>query len=301
MENSMSIVEVKASDFGLEESKAKEIELGFSPSILALNDLKPEFDAVCQKDICEKTCKEAKELRLKFVKVRTSTAKIHKSLKEFYLAGGRFVDAWKNKQLAISEQVEGKLEEIETHFERIEKAKKEARRSERIAKLATIGNDGAGFELLEMPDNVFESLFAGLELKKKQDEEEAELMRIAEERISREKQEEQERIIAENARLKKEQEEKEKAFAEERAKADAEKAKLEAEIAKQKAEAAKKEAEERAKADAEKKAKKALAKAGDKEKIRAFFADLKEQPNIADEDIKAKFDLIISEINLICQ
>jgi len=40
-----------------------------------------------------------KELRLKYMKIRTATLDIHKKQKAFYLAGGRFVDGWMNASL----------------------------------------------------------------------------------------------------------------------------------------------------------------------------------------------------------
>lgn len=292
----MNIVEVKAEEFGLEVEKAKEIELGFSPSIEKLNELKPAYDLIIQKEICPHVCDEAKELRLKFVKVRTETAKIHKAFKAFYLAGGRFVDAWKNKQTEISEQIENRLKEIEEHYERIELAKKQEQQKARLAQLSEIGHTGEGLDTLNMSDDLWVTVFAGLKsqfaqkLADEQAKREAEEKRIAEEKA------EQERIKEENARLKAEQIAKEKEIAEERAKAEAEKRKQEQEIARLKAEQAKKEAEERAKAEAEAKAKAELEKAGDKQKIKAYFADLKQPPFIKDVNLANKFLSIIKQI-----
>lgn len=285
----MNLVEVKAEEFGLDVEKAKEIELGFSPSITALNELKPEYDLIVQKAISPELCLQAGELRKKFVKVRTSTDKIHKSLKAFYLAGGRFVDAWKNKQLAISEQVENKLKEIEEHYIRIEQAKKEERAKERIAKLQAIENTGEGIDLLNMPDDMFATVLKGLEAQFKERKEadakaEAERIKLEQEKIAEEK-----RIREENARLRAEAEAKEKALAEERAKAEAERKKLEDEIRKQKEEQAKKEAEERAKAEA-------LAKAGDKEKIIAYFSVLGGKILVNDSELNRKYEHILKLI-----
>ena len=64
------------------------------------------------------------ELRAHYRKMRN---KIHKELKAFYLAGGRFVDGWKNAQLAASQGKEERLMSIKKHYENLEK--------ERIAKL----------------------------------------------------------------------------------------------------------------------------------------------------------------------
>jgi hypothetical protein len=47
------------------------------------------------------------------MKIRTATLDIHKKQKAFYLAGGKFVDGWKNAQHFASMGKEEKLEEIE--------------------------------------------------------------------------------------------------------------------------------------------------------------------------------------------
>lgn len=291
----MKIVEVKASDFGLEAEKAREIELGFSPSVEKLNELKPAYDLVIVKEISPEVCKEAKELRLKFVKVRTETAKIHKSFKAFYLAGGRFVDAWKNKQTEISEQVENRLKDIEEHYERIELAKKQEEQKHRLLKLSEIGHTGEGIDTLNMPSELWETVFAGLKSQYEEKIEAEKAIKEAEEKRIEEEKLEQERIKAENEKLKAKQLAKEKELAEERAKAEAERKKQEAEIAKLKAEQTKKEAEERAKAEA-------LLKAGDKEKIKAYFNYLPtEEICIDDNELKVKFATIMNLIKNITE
>lgn len=260
--NKMDLVEIKAEEYGLTSDKAKEVELGFSPSIEKLNELKPEYDLLIQKEISVDVCKEAKNLRLRFVKVRTGTEKIHKALKAFYLAGGRFVDAWKNKQMTISEEVEQKLKDIEEYYERIEIKKKEERKVLRLQELEKIEHTGEGLDILEMDDSLWAIVFTGLK-KEYLDRKEAEL-KTEEERIAKEKaeREAQERIRKENDRLKKEAEEKdrkakeereahEKAMAEVRAKAEAEKKKQEETIRKQKEETERKQKEIEAKAKAE--------------------------------------------------
>jgi len=256
----MEMVKVEAQDYGLEQDKAKEIEMGFTPAITALNELKPEFDLIIQQEISPELCLQAGELRKKFVKIRTNTASIHKSLKAFYLAGGRFVDAWKNKQLTISEQVEGKLKEIEEHYIRIEQAKKEERAKERLVKLQAIENTGEGIDVLNLPDELFATVLKGLETEykeRKQAEAQAEADRI---KAEQERIKEDQRIREENQKLKTEAEAKEKALAEERAKAEA------------------------------------LAKAGDKEKIIAYFSVLGEPIEIKDRQLNEKYITIIALI-----
>ena len=84
-------------------------------------ELEDQYNAITATEVMTpKVCEAAKELRLKYVKVRTGTAEIHKKAKAYYLAGGRFVDGWKNAQAFASQGKEEKLIEIEKHFERIE-------------------------------------------------------------------------------------------------------------------------------------------------------------------------------------
>ena len=124
------LVVLKAADYGLEETKAQEIQATFMPMLEKMTELEKEYNLIIQKDINEELCTEAKTLRLKYVKVRTGTADIHRKLKDFYLKGGRFVDGWKNAQIMASEGMESRLKEIENHYENIEK--------ERITKLQDI-------------------------------------------------------------------------------------------------------------------------------------------------------------------
>lgn len=127
----MVLIKINASDYGLEETKAKEIAELFKPMLDTMESFEDEFNDILKLPLSLETCGKAKELRLKYVKVRTGTSKIHKDLKQFYLQGGRFVDGFKNAQVFASNSKETKLMEIENHFEIKEKKRLE---DERIAK-----------------------------------------------------------------------------------------------------------------------------------------------------------------------
>lgn len=107
-------------DFGLEESSVATIEQAFQPKIIERDALVSSYDALITQELTTELCTDAHTLRLKLVKVRTGIADIHKTQKAFFLAAGRFVDAWKNKETLPIEQMEEKLSDIEKHFERIE-------------------------------------------------------------------------------------------------------------------------------------------------------------------------------------
>lgn len=296
------IAKVDPKEFGLEENQVSTIEQAFLPKIQERDGYLSIYGELIKKGITPQTEREAKELRLKLVKVRTGIAEIHKTQKAFFLAAGRFVDAWKNKETAPIEQMEETLQKIESYSENVRKekiAKLEVERKELVLKFSEVVPAGLGI----MEETVFNNYLLGLEIAynaKIEAEKKAEAERLAAidaERI------EQERIKAENERLRKETEEKEKQLAEERAKAEAERkaieekarkereaaeaeqmrllqierekhAKLEAELkAKRDAEIAeqqRKEAEEKARIEAEKKA----AKAPDKVKLRNYINSL---------------------------
>lgn len=101
--------------------------------------LEQEYQEVCQMDIEDPaTWKKARELRIKIRDNRTKGINVwHKSAKEFFLSGGRFVDAIKNLQSGINEKMEDMLDGVEKLEERRKQEAKEKLRKEREAE--TIG------------------------------------------------------------------------------------------------------------------------------------------------------------------
>lgn len=188
----MKLQKIKGSDYGLTETKAKEISKMFKPMLDEMESLENDFNHVMALKQSSERSAEAKELRLRYVKVRTGTAAIHKDLKAFYLQGGRFVDGWKNAQLMASQGNEEKLMDIEKHFENIEK--------ERIQKIAiergdqitqvTHENDEVYLpaDLGSMPDDVWANYYASIKATydaRVKAEEKAEEDKIEAERISK--------------------------------------------------------------------------------------------------------------------
>ena len=186
----MELVKVDPAEYGLEENKAKQISDMFKPMLDQMEDLETEFNAVVKMEINDDAVAAAKELRLKYVKVRTGTAKIHKELKSFYLQGGRFVDGWKNAQLMASQGNEEKLMAIEKHFENLERERIEKLNVERRElALKYVQSEQLIPEALgEMLDPVWENYLDGLKAnyearvaaEKKAEEERQELQRINE-------------------------------------------------------------------------------------------------------------------------
>ena len=227
---------IKAEDFGLEPAKVATIEQAFAPVIIERDALIQSYEAIVTKELTPSLANEAKTLRLKLVKVRTSIAATHKTQKEYSLTMGRFIDAWKNKETEPVSQMEAKLSEIETYFEKLESERLEAIKKDRIEKLSTVCDNASIFSVEIMTDEAFESLFEGQKLAKEardkaakeakeREEKEAEEKRLAE--IEAEKQREAQRL--ENERLKKEAQEREAQIEKERKENEAKAAKIKAE------------------------------------------------------------------------
>jgi colicin import membrane protein len=180
-----------------------------------------------------------KELRLKIVKNRTQgIEKWHKENKEFFLTGGRFVDAVKNKEVAENDRMESNLLEKEKHFENLEKARLKAVHEERVSKLLPFNYEIGNVDFSGMDENMFNAILTGAETNHK--------AKIEAERLAEEQRleairlaiEEKEKQRVEMERLKAENEAKEKQLEAERKEAEkirlAEKAKQDAILAEQK-------------------------------------------------------------------
>ena len=317
------IVKINASDYGIEETKAAEIEAMFLPMLSKMKELEKEFNNILKLPIEPETCKMAKDLRLAYVKTRTGTDEIHQKLKAFYLSGGRFVDAFKNTQAFASGEKESILKQIENHYEILEAEKKARLKEERTAKILPYMAEVNTFLLGEMTEEVWLWFFAGAKLEyetRVAAEKKAEENRIAKEKADAEARELQRleniRLIAEMKEKEREMEEKERlaeierkkqaaALAYQKAKADKERAELLAKAEKEKEERERivrqmeeqsakiekarkdtelqKQAEQKAKAQSEKKAK----LAPDKNKLLAFGQALNDIPRPEIKSVEA--------------
>ena len=157
------IVKINPAEFGLEESKAAQIEAQFKPMLEKMTELEKEYNeivALSEEDTS--AAERAKALRLKYVKVRTGTAEIHKNQKAFFLAGGRFVDGWKNAQLFASQGIEERLSLIENRAEIKEKERVAQVQKEREDALKAYGVENAEtLSLGLMSDQVWTNFLSG--------------------------------------------------------------------------------------------------------------------------------------------
>ena len=192
--------------FGIEPNKAQEMVSGLSTTIAERQVLKDAYIDVIQLEINAENLPIFKELRLKFVKIRTSIDKWHKANKAFYLAGGRFVDAIKNKEIAETEEIEAKLMEAEKFFENQEKQKAKVLNDLRISKISPWVENAEQMDFKEFSDEDFDDFVFG---KKVKHEQRLEAERLELETIANERKLEAERLEAqriENLRLKAEAE-----------------------------------------------------------------------------------------------
>lgn len=305
MENKQ-IVKIDPKEFGLEENKAQQIEAQFKPMLEKMTELEKEFNEVIAMPIEEpNTAILAKSLRLKYVKVRTGTAEIHKQQKAFYLMAGRFIDGWKNAQLFASEGIEKRLEEIEKHKELMIAKRIAELQTEREAMLVPYNVENASaLSLGVMTDQVWSNFFSGVKQafeSRIEAEKKAELERIETERKEAK---ERERIRKENERLKAEAEAREKQLVEERAKAEAERKVIEESARKEREEAEKKlraEAEAREKIENELR-KKAEAEYKEKEEAERKAEELRKSERLAqlapDKEKLISFANKLNEIEL---
>jgi len=156
----MELVKVDAQEYGLTEELAKNIKDQFSPMLNKMVELENEFNEVMSLPIDDiETSKRAKELKQKYVKVRTGTSEIHKQQKAFFLNGGRFVDGWKNAQIFASQGKEEKLEYIEKYAENIEKERVEKIHNERVDMIRPYVDDVTTLYLGTMEDDVWDAYY----------------------------------------------------------------------------------------------------------------------------------------------
>lgn len=323
------LVVINPREYGLEEKQAEKMTSGLAVVLTERKALEGIYNAVIAKELNAETFKEARELRLKVQKNRTTGIEAwHKTNKAFYLAGGRFVDAYKNKEVIINEQMEERLLEIEKYEEKLASDLKAKLKAERLALLEPFEVDTQYVSIEEMTEDQFNGFLntnkvafetkieqqkqaekARIEAEKKAEDERLEAERLEKERLEAQRVEneklkaeaekrekelaiEREKLAKENAekeRLAKIESDKQaKVLAEEKAKSDLLakqlKEKEEAEKLAQEQEKSRIEAEE-----AEKLAKeKALANAGDREKVKHFFETFKSIafPDLTSEDGK---------------
>lgn len=178
IENETTAV-IDPKQYGLEPEKVAGIEKSFAPKIAERNVLSKVYESIIQQEITPELSLNARECRLKLVKVRTGISDIHRAEKAFFLAAGKFVDAWKNKETIPVTQMEEKLYEIEKHAEKMEAERLEKLETERINLLNPYEVYIEYYDLKSMSEDQFSKLLSNskftfeAKIKAKKEEEEA--------------------------------------------------------------------------------------------------------------------------------
>jgi len=201
------IVVLNVNQYGLEPSRAKQIEEIFVPMTKMLYDFENSYNDVVElsKDgITPEVEQAAKKVRLSISKVRIETEKLRVKQKEEYLRGGKAVDGVANiLKFAVVEK-ENSLKEIEETSARIEKEQIKALQADREADLEQYIDEIPAVNLASMPEGVWEKYRDGYKLdydKRIEAEEQVEIERIEKEKADLA---EQKRIKEENETLRKE-------------------------------------------------------------------------------------------------
>ena len=178
-------ITLNPNEFGIDENRGLEIVNKFSPLQFEINAYNEQYKSILESELTEELTVKARYLRLKLKDIRTKQVnKIHKSEKDFYLQGGRFVDAWKNKLNTIIEVQEDKLQQIEDYFLNIEKQKIEDLRNSRWLRLKEY-TDLEPNDLGLMSEDIFNATLNGfIQIEK---EKELEQKRIEEEKAEEER------------------------------------------------------------------------------------------------------------------
>ena len=192
-------------EFGLTLAEEATAKSSFTPILIEKEAIAEQYNALIVKEMTIDVCNEFGALHWKLVKARTGIAAAHKVSKEYFLAGGRFCDAIKNKETALIEVMEAKCLEGKNYFAKIEEARILQLKKDREAKLSEVCENISAYPNLElMLDESFEALI--LEQKDLKEFRAAKAIEAENKRLEEEKALQ----LAETERLRVEAEEKEK-------------------------------------------------------------------------------------------
>lgn len=159
---------LNAETFGVEKSKAKQIEKIFVPMIAMLKEMEAEYDEIVEESengINEEVIEKARKLRLKIARVRIDTEKVRVKEKAAYLVGGRAVDGVSNILKDATTGKEDKLKSIEKHFELKEKERIEKIGKEREVELLKYGmGNTENVNFGEMEESFWVNFLAGIKV-----------------------------------------------------------------------------------------------------------------------------------------
>lgn len=143
----------------LGESKMQSVLAIFAPLSEQLKAFEAPYLEVIAKmeatGVTPELAATAKRTRLDIRKVRTTIDKARVDEKAYYLNAGRAVDSIAKLFILDAEKLEGNLEQIETHHERIEKQRLQDLQTERETELRKYSADASTVGLCNMAEDVW--------------------------------------------------------------------------------------------------------------------------------------------------
>ena len=199
-------IELNPKEYGLEVKEASVIEGAFKPVITELDGVMEIYQELITSDITNEICERAGKLSTVLSKVNSSHDRVHKAQKAYFWAGGKFVDALKNKNKVVIDEMQLTLKSLKNHFANLEAEKVEKLNKERqLLCIDFVENEDMILSNLGgLSDDLWNNYFTGLKVSHNariEAEKKAEEDRIEAEKA---KIEEDKRIRAENERLEKE-------------------------------------------------------------------------------------------------
>lgn len=151
---------IKPETFGLTPEKGISILESFNPKLTELSSLQQEYTELIKREITPELVAEAKVFYKQITTFESSLNTIHKAEKDFYLQGGRFVDALKNKGIVHSSEMKTKVKAIVDYYANIEKNKLDALEIERKSLLEPFYKETHLLDLRTMADDVFKNFLS---------------------------------------------------------------------------------------------------------------------------------------------
>jgi len=164
---------------GIPTERAANLKKAFAPIIDLMEEYEQEYNQIVSIDTwTPEDAKEARKLRLKYVKVRTGADNAHKEVKSDLLLQTKAIDGMRAIIRATVSGKEDQLAEIENYIENRRKEEIKAKQEERELALSDYGVTNFPETLGEMEDDQWERYFTETRneyLKQKKAEEEAAL------------------------------------------------------------------------------------------------------------------------------
>lgn len=201
MTTAVTTTVVDASDYDLPPERAVAITDAFAHLVSERDSVLAEYHAIITAPMTPDLCDDAAELLKRLVKIRTSTARIHKTQKHLFLKAGQFVDAIKNAATEPVIQMESGLRDIKNYYIDIENARIGRIQAKRVDDLLKLEVENIPSELGLMADDAWEAMLGGYT---QAAEQKAEATRLAEEQ----RLEAEQATARENEQLKKDNAEK---------------------------------------------------------------------------------------------